>query len=141
MTISNMHPLNAESITKPLETQNRSYWFGLSSTRESIDRNGKEGAEKEMQIVRACACVESAYINRRDGNWIKVPELFAGTLHTCVLAAEHLAIVPRYNASLFRMQRATEVLLAHRRKDSFIDEMSRIRRLKMLSDYSILCKR
>lgn len=42
-----------------------------------------------------------AYINRHDGNWIKVLELFAGTLHTCVLAVEHLTIVPRYNASLF----------------------------------------
>jgi len=57
VTIFNMHPLNAESITKPLETQNRSCWFGLSNTRESIDHNKKKGAKKEMQIVRARARV------------------------------------------------------------------------------------
>lgn len=44
-----------------------------------------------MQIVRVSDRL--AYINRHDGNWIKVPELFAETLHTCVLMAEHLAIV------------------------------------------------
>lgn len=113
-------------------------WLGLSSTRESIDHNEKKGAEKEM---RACVSNRLAYINCHDGNWIKVPELFAGTLHTYVFAAEHLAIVPRYNASLFGCNAQRKSFYLHRRKDRRIDGMSRIRRLKMLSDYSILCKR
>jgi len=70
-----------------------------------------------MQIVHARVCMSNrlAYINRHDGNWIKVPELFAGTLHTCVLAVEHLAIVPQYNALLFGCN-------AQRKSFCFIEE-------------------
>lgn len=135
VTISNMHPLNAESITKPLETQNRSTCFWIIEYPRIYRSYEKKGAEKEYKrcrSLRARVCVSDrlAYINRHGGNWIKVPELFAGTLHTRVLAVEHLAIVPRYNAPLFgcNAQRKSFCLIEER--NSHIDRMSRIRRLE-----------
>lgn len=65
-----------------------------------------------------------------------MPELFAGTLHTCVLAARLLRVTMGLVSDATR---ATEVFLLHRRKDSRIDGMSRFRRLKVLSDYNALC--
>lgn len=74
-------PMKAES-KKPLETITR---HARSDYRvaENLSIMREQERERERKGLKR-ACVRSAYINSRDRNWIKVPELFAGSLHTCV---------------------------------------------------------
>jgi len=98
-TISkHMHPFGAESITKPLKAiARRAPWDYRAPENLSIIREGRDGQKEreEKRKIRAYVQNRSAYINSHDGNWIKVAELFAGTLHTRVLARRNASRLSR----------------------------------------------
>jgi len=103
VTISkHMHPFGAESITKPLKAiARRARWDyrapeNLSIIREGRDEKRERERERERRRkIRAYVQNRPAYINSHDGNWIKVAELFAGTLHTRVLARRNASQLSR----------------------------------------------